>query len=77
METLQSRLTGLIGKRARLGVEHTGWTMVTIQAVHPPTQLPPDTDPIGFEKAVVQSEFVVNDGRNNQKVLGCYLFIID
>jgi hypothetical protein len=79
MNTLM-RLNSLVGKRGLLKIRFGGEIAFTFLSVHPPSQLPDETDEDGFQDAITRSEFRVQfddggliDGSNTKLVSGVYI----
>jgi hypothetical protein len=79
MNTL-TRLNDLVGKRGLLKIRFGGEIAFTFLSVHPPSQLPDETDEDGFQDAITRSEFRVQfddgtliDGSNTMVVSGAYI----
>jgi hypothetical protein len=83
-EMLLSRLQNLTGKKGRLKVAQSDRSVAfTFVEIHPPAQLPAETDENAFERAKTESEFTVHfhegdilDGHDTMRVSGRYVSVI-
>jgi hypothetical protein len=82
-EVLLNRLYNLSGKKGILKVAHAGEVAFTFVEIHPPAQLPSDTDENAFQLAITESDFTVYfhegdvlDGRDTMRVSGRHISAI-
>jgi hypothetical protein len=82
-ELLLNRLHNLNGKTGLLKVANAGEVAITFVEIHPPAQLPAETDENAYQRAITESDFTVYfhkgdvlDGHDTMRVSGRHISAI-